>query len=266
MQQMADRADRRSPLPNRTARHRTIPDTLQRDRPARGRPGRAYHARPQHSAYRHRRGGRRSQAKFHPAGISVVVVDPQTGDILSLVSLPNFDPAKPRPASPIDAQWERCATRLYEPGSTLKALTLAAALDNGTITENSWFSCNGHFEIGRKVIHCAHGEVHGSQNAEGILKHSCNIGAALVGLKMGAEKMQETETRFGLLDTARYRPAGPEAGLLLARQDGEHRQPGQDRACRLRTVHHDHAAPCRDGLCGDRERRHPEASRACSPP
>jgi len=180
-------------------RRRLIPDTLQRVRPAQD--GLDVHttldANIQHIVTDE---ASKIVNQFHPAGISVVVVDPQTGDILSLVSLPNFDPGQNLSGVSIDAQWERCATRLYEPGSTLKALTLAAALDNGTITENSWFNCDGHFEIGRKVIHCAHGEVHGSQNAAGILKHSCNIGAALVGLKMGAEKMQETETRFGLLD------------------------------------------------------------------
>ncbi len=140
-------------------------------------------------------------AKFHPIGVSVVVVDPMTGDIISLVSLPNFDPGtKKINEISIDSQWERCATRLYEPGSTLKALTLAAALDDGTITENNRFYCSGQFQIGRKTIHCAHSEVHGSQNADGILKHSCNIGAALVGMRMGAEKMQAAETKFGLLD------------------------------------------------------------------
>jgi cell division protein FtsI/penicillin-binding protein 2 len=179
--------------------HRPIPDTVQRTRPVRD--GLDVHttldANIQHIVTEE---ASKIADKFHPAGISVVVVDPQTGDILSLVSLPNFDPSQNLAGVTTDTQWERCATRLYEPGSTLKALTLASALDNGTITEDTRFTCNGHFEIGRKVIHCAHGEVHGSQNAEGILKYSCNIGAALVGLKMGAEQMQETESRFGLLD------------------------------------------------------------------
>jgi cell division protein FtsI/penicillin-binding protein 2 len=180
-------------------RRRTIPDTLQKTRSAQD--GLDVHTTLdptiQHIVTEE---ASKITDKFHPAGISVVVVDPRTGDILSLVSLPNFDPSQNLAGLNSDSQWERCATRLYEPGSTLKALTLAAALDNGTITENSWFDCTGHFEIGRKVIHCAHGEVHGSQNAAGILKHSCNIGAALVGLKMGPEKMQEAEARFGLLD------------------------------------------------------------------
>ncbi len=180
-------------------RRRTIPDTLQRAKPSRD--GLDVHTtldpNIQHIVTEE---AAKIQDKFHPAGISVVVVDPETGDVLSLVSLPNFDPSKNLTDVSIDAQWERCATRLYEPGSTLKALTLAAALDDGTITEHSWFSCSGHFAIGRKVIHCAHSEVHGSQNAEGILKHSCNIGAALVGLKMGAEKLRGAESRFGLLD------------------------------------------------------------------
>jgi len=178
---------------------RTIPDTVQRTRPVRD--GLDVHTtldpNIQHIVTEE---AAKIVTTFHPAGISIVVVDPQTGDILSLVSLPNFDPSQNLSGVSIDAQWERCAPRLYEPGSTLKALTLAAALDSGTITENSSFFCSGHLEIGRKVIHCAHSEVHGSQNAAGILKHSCNIGAARVGLLMGAEKMQDAESRFGLLD------------------------------------------------------------------
>ncbi len=191
-------------------RHRTIPDTVQRTRTVRD--GLDVHTtldpNIQHLVTEE---AAKIVTQFHPAGVSVVVVDPKTGDILALVSLPNFDPADLSGFS-IDSQWERCATRLYEPGSTLKALTLASALDDGTITENSWFTCNGHFEIGRKVIHCAHSEVHGSQNAEGILKYSCNIGAALVGLKMGAEKMQATETRFGLLDQLTIGLPGQKSG------------------------------------------------------
>ncbi len=137
--------------------------------------------------------------KFHPKGVSVVAVDPMTGDVLALVSIPNYDPnpGHTKTITP-EAQWERCATMLYEPGSTLKALTIAAALDGGSISLNNNFFCSGRLQIGKKTIHCAHNEVHGSCDPAHILIHSCNIGAAQIGLRMGSAALIGADTRFGL--------------------------------------------------------------------
>ena len=104
-----------------------------------------------------------------------------------------------------DRLGERCATLLYEPGSTLKGLTVAAALDQGVINMNSHFPCSGSIRYGRKLIHCpvygpwdAHG--HGSVDANSLLEHSCNVAAAQVGVLMGAARLKKGDTDFGLFD------------------------------------------------------------------
>jgi stage V sporulation protein D (sporulation-specific penicillin-binding protein) len=145
-------------------------------------------------------------AKFHPEGVSVVIVEPDTGDIRALVSLPNFDanpdPTHPGRRPPISASAlrERCVGGVYEPGSTLKTLTIAAALDSGVISEANTYYCSGEYRIGKRSIHCAHGEVHHTVTPQDILRESCNIGAAQIGLQMGGPQLYKAVERFGLFD------------------------------------------------------------------
>lgn len=139
--------------------------------------------------------------QFHPKGVSVVAVEPNSGDILALASLPDFDP-NPGQRGTITHEnlAERCVTRLYEPGSTLKALTIAAALDDHAIRLDSGYYCPGYIKIGKKIIHCAHGERHDQETPRDIMRHSCNVGAALIGLHLGGEKLYAADRKFGLLD------------------------------------------------------------------
>lgn len=143
--------------------------------------------------------------RYMPDGVSVVIVEPDSGDILALVSMPNYDPGPEgrRNIKPA-AMTDRCASWLYEPGSTMKALTIAAALNDGTITPNTGFTCAGTFHLdNKKAIHCdSHGgtNVHGWVRSADILRVSCNVGAAQVGLAMGAHKLFDAEKNFGLLD------------------------------------------------------------------
>lgn len=149
---------------------------------------------------------------YHPKGVSIVVTDPSTGDILAMVSMPTIDPdPDDRKKIPLESDMkdclvERCASFVYEPGSTLKALTIASALDTGAITMDTVFRCSGVLHIGNKSIHCpvygpwdAHG--HGGVNAREILKHSCNVGAAQVGLTMGPESLYAADRRFGIFES-----------------------------------------------------------------
>jgi stage V sporulation protein D (sporulation-specific penicillin-binding protein) len=153
---------------------------------------------------------RRVADLYHPAGISIVVVDPSNGDVLALVSMPTFDP-NPGQRRGVDTKLlpemmrERCASTLYEPGSTLKSLTIASALDSGVINMNSQFFCSGQLPVGNKVIHCVlHGATeaggHGQETPQDILRHSCNVGAAQIGMKMGPDLLFEYMNKFGLFD------------------------------------------------------------------
>ncbi len=156
--------------------------------------------------------------KYHPKGISIVIVEPTTGNVLTLVSIPTFDPnSGARAHIDLEALADRCSARLYEPSSTLKSLTIAAALDEGIITQSDRFYCSGTIMVGNQAIHCAmHGVAggHGVLDARGILQHSCNVGAAQIGMKMGAARLFEAMRKFGLLDKVEVGLPGEQRGRL----------------------------------------------------
>ncbi|MCS6776988.1 MAG: penicillin-binding protein 2 [Chloroherpetonaceae bacterium] len=146
---------------------------------------------------------RRAFQQFRAKGVSVVVLEPATGDILALVSLPNYDPnpGRRRLESP-EVLAERTVCRLYEPGSTLKAITVAAALDAGVVRLNDRFYCSGTLAVGRRAIRCdAHDggrRGHGMVTPTDIMRRSCNVASAQIGLRMTGRRLYAADTRFGL--------------------------------------------------------------------
>ncbi len=143
--------------------------------------------------------------KYNPKGVSIVIIDPATGDVKAMVSAPTFDPNPGQHSDiSVEAQWERCSTMLFDPGSTLKAVTICGAYDSGDINDNSAFYCPGSLRVSNKTIRCVlHGNDihtgHGTLTARGILRQSCNVGAAEIGMRMGPSKLYETEANFGIL-------------------------------------------------------------------
>jgi stage V sporulation protein D (sporulation-specific penicillin-binding protein) len=144
-----------------------------------------------------------------PENATVVVMEPTTGAVLALASRPTYNPndlapsgaQARRPVVPqqnlrdLPVSWE------YEPGSTFKVLTAAAALQYRAITMNSTFYCGGSMEVGGRPLHCwgkwaVHG--HGSLNLAGILAQSCNLGAAQVAMRVGAQRFTQFLDRCGL--------------------------------------------------------------------
>jgi stage V sporulation protein D (sporulation-specific penicillin-binding protein) len=143
--------------------------------------------------------------KHSPAGATAIVMDPKTGDILAMVSIPTFDPLDRSGLKPPFEPLALRATRLYEPGSTFKVITIAAALQEGVIKPTDQFKCAGSMQLGNKRIKCVlHGESekngHGWQNAEGIIQHSCNVGAAQIAMKLGVDRFASYMQRFGLFE------------------------------------------------------------------
>ncbi len=138
---------------------------------------------------------------------TVVVIDPRTGDVLAMASAPTFDPAN-RSASnlTIEKQKDRAFMR-YEPGSTMKAISIASALDDGDVSPSTTLYCGGSIKIGKRALSCAaHGDstssAHGSENPTQILEHSCNVCTAQIGAKMGLDRLEAHIEAFGLLDPA----------------------------------------------------------------
>ena len=129
---------------------------------------------------------------------SVVVMRPQTGEILALANFPAFDPNRPL-ASRQDSWRNRAVQEVYEPGSTFKIVTAAAAIEEGVLSPADLIDCNpGYIKFpGRKPITEAKGHNYGVLSFEDVIVKSSNVGAIKAGLEVGAERMAQYARRFG---------------------------------------------------------------------
>jgi cell division protein FtsI (penicillin-binding protein 3) len=114
-----------------------------------------------------------------------LVVDPETGEVLAMAVVPEFNPNVFNKFQPY--QWRnRIATDSFEPGSTIKAFLLAAALEESVVTPQTEFDCEeGKYTIGTHVIHDTH--EHGIMSVSDIIVQSSNIGAVKIGERLGYE-------------------------------------------------------------------------------
>ncbi|MHB1550942.1 MAG: peptidoglycan D,D-transpeptidase FtsI family protein [Vulcanimicrobiaceae bacterium] len=147
-----------------------------------------------------------AQLSQHARGAGVVL-DPRTGAVLAIASVPSFDPnaldaafpsLRQNPESPL---LNRAIDGLYPPGSTFKLVTAGAALDSGTFTMHSRFYDPGYITIGRFRLHNAGHEITGWQSITGAFALSVNVDFAQIALKMGADTFYEYMHRWGLGDS-----------------------------------------------------------------
>jgi stage V sporulation protein D (sporulation-specific penicillin-binding protein) len=136
---------------------------------------------------------------FHALDGTAIVMDPSSGDVLAMANQPNFDPNHFWKYS--DAQRrDRAVMDAYEPGSTYKLVTAAAALDSQKVTLSSRFPARSEIEVGGETIHNADDDLPasgGSETLEEIVALSHNVGAAEVGLSIGAKRLYAMERRAG---------------------------------------------------------------------
>ncbi len=133
--------------------------------------------------------------KHSPNSISGIVIRPQTGEILAMATLPNFDPNRPGGAS-ADARRNRVIADVAEPGSTFKIVVVSGALNDGTVRLTDVFDCeHGHFHYAGRVLHDH--EAYGPLSVEQIITKSSNIGAAKVGIKMGQARLSDYIRDYG---------------------------------------------------------------------
>ena len=160
-------------------------------------------------------------AEFHAQSGTALVMDPFTGEVLALADSPHFDPNTYWKFSP-DERRERAVQDAYEPGSTFKLLTAAAALESGKVTTSSYFPARNAIEVGGRVIHNAEDDmpVRGSsETLEDIIAYSHNVGAAEVGLSIGRKTFYEMERRAGFGDSTHVGFAGENPGIVPAPAD-----------------------------------------------
>ena len=118
-------------------------------------------------------------------------------------------------------QWRnRCISDGYEPGSTFKTITLAAAIDCGAVTLDSHFACGGAEQIpGRsQLLHCWRSQGHGGQTTAQALQNSCNLAFAHIGLRLGGERFYEYVEKFGILEKTGIDLAGESGGVFFSKE------------------------------------------------
>jgi len=153
----------------------------------------------------------RAREKFHAKAASGVVSNVHTGEIVAMVSLPDFDPNNPKEAHDPD-RINRLTTGVYEMGSTFKAFTLAMALDSGKATLNSMYDDRGPLHYGKFTIH--DDEPKGRFiNMKEVFTFSSNIGAARIALAQGVEAHKAFLAKMGQLQ--RLRTELPESAAPL---------------------------------------------------
>ncbi len=155
---------------------------------------------------------------FEAEGAIALVADPRTGAILAMVSLPDFDPADARNTDPNDF-YNRALTEQYEPGSIIKPIAVAIALDAGAITRNQTIFCeNGHYRgkyAGKSFGSISeYREGFGDLTIRDILAKSSNIGMAKIGELVGPELLYKGLTLFGFGKKMGIELPGEAEGLL----------------------------------------------------
>jgi cell division protein FtsI (penicillin-binding protein 3) len=144
---------------------------------------------------------------------TVLVMDPRTGAVQALATYPSFDPRDPTAAPDAD-RGNRALTEIYEPGSTSKVMTMAAALDAGAVRPTTPITAPPVLYRGGDTFHDhdPHGTLH--LTATGVLAQSSNIGAVLIAERLGNQALYGYLRKFGMGSTSGIDFPGESAGLL----------------------------------------------------
>ncbi|HXP93063.1 MAG TPA: penicillin-binding protein 2 [Candidatus Binatia bacterium] len=159
--------------------------------------------------------------KFHAASGSAIVMDPYTGAVLALANVPDYDPHVFSKYSQ-DSRRDRAVMDAYEPGSTFKLITAAAALESGRLTVGSRMPARNELRVADRTIHNADDDLPasgGSETLEDIIAYSHNVGAAEIGLKIGKPTLFSMIRNFGFGDAAEIGLPGENPGIVPSLAD-----------------------------------------------
>ena len=149
--------------------------------------------------------------------VHAIAMDVYTGAVLAMCSKPDYDPNDP-PRDQLDALQSLMRIRLisdsYEPGSTFKILTAAAALDSGVTTPEDGFYCSGKIKVDGDTIKCW-GNPHKAETMAQALQNSCNPVFVELALRMGTERFYQYLHAFGLGSKTHIDLQGEESGILI---------------------------------------------------
>ena len=151
--------------------------------------------------------------------VRILAMDPNTGEILAMVNKPDYDLNDP-PRSDVETLTElmrnRVITDAYEPGSTFKILTSAAALDSGVVKVNEGFYCSGVTYVDGSRVRCW-GKPHGAETFAQALQNSCNPVFVEMGLRLGVERFYNYLEAFGIGSATGVDIPGEASGIVISR-------------------------------------------------
>ena len=166
--------------------------------------------------------------------VSMLVMNPQNGEILAMVNVPEFDLNNPytlpetvnteglseeKKQELLIAMWRNgCINDTYEPGSTFKIITAAAGLEEGVVATTDNFSCPGYIMVGDRRIRCHKTTGHGAEDFVQATMNSCNPVFVTVGLRLGVDNYYKYFKQFGLLDKTGIDLPG-EAGTIVHKKE-----------------------------------------------
>jgi len=149
---------------------------------------------------------------------TVIIMDPQSGEIFAMASTPGFNPNEFGDAKP-EALRNRAITDTYEPGSTVKSLTAAAVIDKGLYGPTSMFSLPPSLKIGGRTIGEAHGRGTVNWSLSQIVTNSSNVGAVKLGMALGPKGLYDYFDKFGLTEKTGIDYPGEAQGWLPPTED-----------------------------------------------
>lgn len=175
--------------------------------------------------------------EFGSKGIGVVVMNPNNGEILAMASNAEYDLNNPRDLTPfyteneiegmskeeitsaLNSIWKNdIISSSFEPGSTFKPITIAAALDENLATNNSTYDCDGVEKVGDRDIHCSNRYGHGTLTLEEALMKSCNDALMQIVMKEGRDIFYQYETNFGIGSKTGVDLPGEGQGIIFEKE------------------------------------------------
>lgn len=166
-------------------------------------------------------------------GVSILVMNPQNGEVLAMVDIPEFDLNNPyelpegtpdtisaeEKQNLLNGIWRNgCINDTYEPGSTFKIITAAAGLEEGVVTPQSTFSCPGYIIVDDRKIRCHKTAGHGGQDFVHATMNSCNPVFITVGMRLGVDNYYRYFEKFGLKTKTGIDLPG-EAGTIMHKKE-----------------------------------------------
>ncbi len=153
-------------------------------------------------------------AETQPLSVTALVMKPKTGEILAMASRPSYNPNHFEDY-PMELWKNRAVSSVYEPGSTFKSIVAAAALEEGMVAPNDWFMDPGFLIVSEKRIENWSGDSFGTVTFTDVMKQSINTCFAIIGLDLGADRLDKYARRFGFGELTGIELPAEEEGILF---------------------------------------------------